>query len=96
MTTCTLDLYTGYLLSSTGPTTANGLSRLVDRALSHDHITRWLSSAAWDSAQFWRAAKPLIRQAESQRMGEDFAVFIVDDCVLGKAYTDANELICRH
>ena len=44
MMTCTLDLYTDYLLSSTGPTTTMGLSRLLDGALSHDHITRWLSS----------------------------------------------------
>ncbi len=43
MLTCTLDLYTDYLLSSTGPTTATGLSRLLDGALSHDHVTRWLS-----------------------------------------------------
>jgi len=35
-----LDLYTDYLLSSTGPTTATGLLRLLDGALSHDHITR--------------------------------------------------------
>ena len=42
MLTCTLDLYTDYLLSSTGPTTAMGLSRLLDGALSHDHVTRWL------------------------------------------------------
>ena len=61
MTTCTLDLYTDYLLSSTGATTATGLLRRVDGALSHDHLTRWLSSAAGHSADIWRPAKPLIR-----------------------------------
>ncbi len=91
-----MDLYTDYLLSSTRATTATGLSRLVDGALSHDHITRWLSSAEWDSAAIWRQAKPLIRRAEAQRTGDDFAVLIVDDCVLEKAHTDANELICTH
>jgi len=96
MTTCTLDLYTDYLLSSTGPTTATGLSRLVDGALSHDPITRWLRSAAWGSAAIWRQAKPLIRQAEAQRPAEDFAVLVVDDSVLEKAHPDANELICTH
>jgi len=40
MMVCTLDLYTDYLLSSTGPTTATGLSRLLDGTLSHDHVTR--------------------------------------------------------
>ena len=96
MLSCTLDLYTDYLLSSTGPTTATGLSRLVDGALSHDHITRWLRSAVYSSAQVWRQAKPLIRQAEAGRPADEFAVLIVDDSVLEKAHTDANELICVH
>ncbi|GAA3985997.1 hypothetical protein GCM10022407_33570 [Hymenobacter antarcticus] len=96
MTTCTLDLYTDYLLSSTGPTTATGLSRLLDGEMSHDHITRWLSSADWSLAEVWRHAKPLIRQAEAQRPPTDFAVLVVDDSILEKAHTDANELICTH
>lgn len=94
--TCTLDLYTDYLLSSTGPTTATGLSRLRNGALSHDPITRWLSSGALGSTQRWRQAKPLIRQAEARRAADDFAVLVVDDSVLEKAHTDANELICTH
>ena len=93
MTSCMLDLYTDYLLSSTGPTTATGLSRLLEGALSHDHITRWLSHATLGSAEVWRHAKPLIRQADVQQPAEEFAVLIVDDSVLEKAHTDANELI---
>jgi len=93
---CTLDLYTDYLLSSTGPTTATGLSRLLEGALSHDHITRWLSQATYGPAEVWRQAKPLIRQAEARRSADEFAVLIVDDSVLEKAHTDANELICTH
>ena len=96
MMVCTLDLYTDYLLSSTGPTTATGLSRLLEGALSHDHITRWLSSTPCGPAQVWRQAKPLIRQAEAQRPAEEFAVLIVDNSVLKKAHTDANELISPH
>ena len=96
MQSCTLDLYTDYLLSSTGPTTATGLSRLLEGALSHDHITRWLSHATLGSAEVWRHAKPLIRQAEARQAAEEFAVLIVDDSVLEKAHTDANELICTH
>ena len=96
MMTCTLDLHTDYLLSSTGPTTAMGLSRRLDGALSHDHITRWLSQTTYGPAEVWRQAKPLIRQAEAQRPTEDFTVLIVDDSVLEKAHTDANKLICTH
>jgi len=94
--TCTLDLYTDYLLSSTGPTTATGLSRLLDGALSHDHVTRWLSQTTYGPADSWRQAKPVIRQAGARRPADEFAVLIVDDSVLEKAHTDANELICTH
>ena len=93
---CTLDLYTDYLLSSTGPTTATGLSRLLDGALSHDHITRWLRQTSYGPADIWRQAKPLIRQAEARRPAGEFAVLIVDDSVLEKIHTDANKLICTH
>ena len=96
MLTCTLDLYPDYLLSSTGPTTATGLSRLLEGALSHNYVTRWLSQATYGPADIWRQAKPLIRQAEARRPTGEFAMLIVDDSVLKKAHTDANELICTH
>ncbi len=38
------DLYTDYLLSSFGPTTATGLSALLDERLSHDQVTRLVAS----------------------------------------------------
>ena len=38
----------------------------------------------------------MIRQAEAQRPAKDFAVFIIDDSILEKTYTDAKELICTH
>ena len=94
--TCTLDLYTDYLLSSTGPTTATGLSRLLDGVLSHDHVTRWLSQTTYGPADIWRQVKPLIRQAEARRPTEEFTVLIVDDSALEKTHTDANELLCTH
>ena len=61
---CTLDLYTDYLISSTGQTSATGLSRLFDGQLSHDQVTRWLRSVYLDSRQVWAHAKPLVRRAE--------------------------------
>ena len=94
--TCTLDLYTDYLISSTGQTSATGLSRLLAGALSHDQVTRWLSSSYLDSTQVWAQAKPLIRRAEQQRPADEFAVLIVDDSILEKAHTDPSALICTH
>ena len=94
--TCTLDLYTDYLISSTGQTSATGLSRLLDGQVSHDQVTRWLSRSYLDSAQVWARAKPLIRRAEQQRPAEEFAVLIVDDSILEKAHTAPSALICTH
>lgn len=39
-----LDLYTDYLISSFGQTKATGLAQLMDGAISHDQVTRMLSS----------------------------------------------------
>lgn len=93
---CTLDLYTDYLLSSTGQTSATGLSRLFDGYISHDQVTRWLTSVYLDSRHVWAHAKPLIRQTERALGADDFAVLIVDDSILEKAHTDANALLCVH
>ena len=93
---CTLDLYTDYLISSTGQTSATGLSRLFDGQLSHDQVTRWFSRVYLDSRQVWGHAKPLIRQTERALEADDFAVLIVDDSILEKAHTDANALLSTH
>ena len=39
-----LDLYSDYLLSSFGQTTATGLARLLEGEISHDQVTRMLAS----------------------------------------------------
>ena len=94
--TCTLDLYTDYLISPTGQTSATGLSRLFAGAVSDDQVTGWLSRSYLDSEQVWAQAKPLIRRAEQQRVADEFAVLIVDDSILGKACIDLSALICTH
>ncbi len=50
-----LDLYADYLISSFGPTTTTGLSRLLGAGLSHDKITRFLSERTFTSAGLWQA-----------------------------------------
>src|SRR3977135_498796 len=86
-----LDLYTDYLLSSFGPITATGLSRLVDGQVSHDQVTRFLASPAKTSADLWHIVKPLVRQVESAD-----GVLIFDDSIEEKPYTDENDLISWH
>jgi len=74
----------------------HGLIAAAGWGLSHDPITRWLSQRTYGPAEAWRQAKPLIRQAEAPRPAAEFAVLIVDDSVLEKAHTYANELIYMH
>jgi hypothetical protein len=87
----TLDLYTDYLLSSTGQTSATGLSRLVDGALSHDVITRFLGQNGFSSKSLWLNVKSLVRAHESAD-----ACMVFDDTIVEKEYTNENDLVCWH
>ena len=86
-----LDLYSDYLLSSFGQTTATGLTRLLDGEVSHDQVTRMLSSTKMTSKTWWKLVKPHVRQIE-----QDDGVLIIDDSIVEKPYTDENEIICWH
>jgi len=93
---CNLDIYTDYLISSTGQTSATGLSRLYAGQMSHEQVTRFLTNSYFDSKDLWLKSKPLIRSVEAKRKKEDFAVLIVDDSVLEKPHTDGNAMVCYH
>jgi hypothetical protein len=84
-----LDLYSGYLLASTRKATATGLSELVDGAISHDQISRFLAGEELNGKSLWLKTKQMVRQYEN---GEGCLIF--DDTVVEKAYMDENEIIC--
>lgn len=86
-----LDLYSDYLISAFGQTTATGLSRLLNGEISHDNVQRFLSGERQTSVDLWRVAKPHVREIE----GED-GVLIVDDSISEKPYTDENDIVCWH
>jgi len=86
-----LDLYTDYLLSSFGQTTATGLSKLMEGAISHDQVSRMLASRRMTSRDWWRKVKPTVRKIEQAD-----GVMIIDDTIVEKTYTDENEIICWH
>ena len=86
-----LDLYTDYLLSSFGQTSATGLSRLVDGDISHDSVSRLLSGNEFNSKVLWQMVKPLVRKHQT-----DDACLIFDDIIVEKPYTDENDMICWH
>jgi hypothetical protein len=86
-----LELYTDYLISRSGFTTATGLSETLDGAVSHDQITRRLSERLYTSKDLWQEVKPTVREIEK----ED-GVLIFDDTINEKAWTDENEIMCWH
>lgn len=86
-----LDLYSDYLISSFGLTTATGMSTALDGAIGHDDITRFLSEREYTGKDFWKLVKPVIRQIET-----DDGVINLDDTIEEKAYTDENDIIAWH
>ena len=86
-----LELYSDYLLSSFGYTTATGLSALTSGAVSHDQVTRFLASEDFGAKALWQLVKPLVREVEKAD-----GVLIIDDTVEEKPYTDESELVCWH
>jgi IS4 transposase len=86
-----LDLYSDYLISSFGQTTATGLSALLDGQISHDRIRRFLAGPLRTSADLWQRVKPHVRAIQR----ED-GVLILDDSIAEKPYTDENDIVCWH
>lgn len=86
-----LETYTDYLMSSFSYTTATGLSMMVEGEISHDKVTRFLSSKDFTSADLWEMVKPAVREIESEE-----GVLIVDDTIEEKPSTDENEIVNWH
>lgn len=86
-----LDLYSDYLISSFSYATATGMSAMLEGAVSHDQVTRFLSSRDFSSRDLWLLVKPTIRNVES----ED-GCLVFDDTVEEKLYTDENDIIAWH
>ena len=86
-----LELYSDYLLSSFGYTTATGLSNLPDKQIGHDKITDFLAESDFDSRDLWLPVKETVRSVES-----DDGVLIFDDTAGEKQWTDENEIITWH
>lgn len=86
-----LDIYSDYLLASFSQTSATGLSRLMNGEISHDQVTRFLSSEMKTSKDLWQLVKPYQRKIQSET-----GVLIIDDSIEEKPYTDENDIICWH
>jgi hypothetical protein len=63
----------------------------MDGKISHDQVTRMLSSSKMTSKTWWKLIKPHVREIE-----QEDGVIIIDDSIVEKPYTDENEIICWH
>lgn len=91
MRTHILDVYSDYLICSFSQASATRLSALLEGQVSHDQVTRDLSTIERNQQMFWRQVKPLVRQIES-----DDGVISIDDFISEKPDTDENEIVCYH
>jgi hypothetical protein len=86
-----LDLYSDYLLTSFGLVTATGLSAMLDGAVSHDAIQRFLAGRRKTSSDLWQIVKPHVAVIQDKN-----AAVIIDDSISEKEFTDENDIICWH
>ncbi len=86
-----LDLYSDYLISSFGLTTATGLSSLTCGEYSHDQITRFLSQDTFCQKDYWHLIKSFVRNTANAN-----SVLAVDDFLQEKPYTKESSLVCYH
>lgn len=86
-----LDLYSDYLLASFKLTTSTGLSELLEGALSHDKISRFLGQKLFTQKDYWKMIKPLVRKVE-----HSMGIIKIDDTLLEKPHSTENDIICFH
>ena len=60
-----LDLYTDYLISNSGYATSTGLSAMLEGDMSHDQVTRFISTRKYTSKDLWKEVKMTVRQIET-------------------------------
>jgi hypothetical protein len=85
------DLYIESLMTNVGQVTCTGISAATEGKIGHDQFSRLLSSGYFNEQYLWTKAKPVCEEIRS-----DDSVFIIDESVEAKPYTDESELISWH
>jgi len=78
-----LDLYTDYLMASFNLTTATGMSAMLDGAISHDQISRFLGQGLLDQKNYWKYIKRIVRRIEY-----DYGINIINFLYENKLYSE--------
>ena len=86
-----LALYTDFLLSSFGQTSATNMARLMDDQISHDDVTRFLNQPHQIGQTLWKTVKPLVRKHQTEQ-----GVLLVDDSLAHKPHSQQNGLVSTY
>jgi hypothetical protein len=86
-----LDLYTDYLLSSFGQTSATNMAHLMDDQISHDDVTRFLSQPHQIGQTLWKTVKPLVRKHQTEH-----GLLLVDDSLVHKPHSKETGLVSTY
>lgn len=87
-----MDLYSDFLMTSPNIVSALLLENVLDKAYSHDSITRMLAQHELDQKEYWGKIKKTVRQIESAEDG----TICIDDTIEEKPHSEENELIAWH
>jgi putative transposase len=81
---CSLKLYSDFLIANQNRYSGLELSKVAPGEISHDSISRWLSSANFNPSSLWNQTKDLVTLSSGYLVG--------DDTLLSKKYSRVNEL----
>jgi len=88
-----LDLYTDYLMTTTGKATCTNLSNVLDNSYSHDEFSRMLKQSNFDSKFLWQESKVYVKELSNSK---SLNILVLDDCIQEKMWSDESDLICWH
>jgi hypothetical protein len=89
------DLYSSYLISSSGQVTCTGLSDLLDNSIVHDKFTQFLNNSELEGNYLWNRVKKKVHILDNLEGSID-RLLIIDDHIEEKPYMQENGLISWH
>jgi len=85
------DYYTDFLAVCPGQATATFMSEVLEGAVSHDQITRLLSSGKLDSAALWKMVKPICHELQSNN-----GILVIADSLQPQPHSRTSDIVCWH
>jgi hypothetical protein len=86
-----IEIYSDYLITNFGQATAISLSNVLNGELSHDSITRSLADRELTSKDYWKLAKPIIREIQDEN-----ASLSIDDLIVEKSHSEESGVIAYY